>query len=579
VSIKNKLVTAVTTAGLLAGLFGSAFVPSANAGRVTGEVLPKASLTVVTEGAGFREVATLKTFAFQSADSSLSGDGVPGLTTTLAFEINSVGGVAAPSGTRDIKAVSSSSSIKVAWAQNDACSDDDAEDDESVFVPENVFGTTDLFEDAEQDTVAGGVVAGTFTLCVAASKATTAAAGTITVSFTGSAGTFVAVKTVNVVAVGPVASLNASITDGFKYIAGDNEPLVGWISVEAKDARGVVINGAGDGALSIEDDPVLTDLDEDLQPEDANGDPIAFLGDGEDDGTYSVLADVCLVGDEDADINSDAGKSYSVKFTDGDVVSNAITYTCTMGGDTARVGVLKPEATTGPADYALSADGKADLAAGGSAAAKGADGVAGTDDDDGELSLDVTITDEDGRPLGDGAGDVSTAFGWDADITQTDTAPTSSLAYTASAETDAVGGVLRIGHLLPDVDRTGKISYSITAANSTSEADAADEVEKKLSSSYTVGVEFDVTVTVKYALKKKRATITADGGETLSNELVQFEVESANGKLTTFTRRANSDGVATLVMNRRNTTVYVSTYIDDGEDFVLAAGPDAVTFK
>jgi len=31
VSIKNKLVTAVTTAGLLAGLFGSAFVPAARA--------------------------------------------------------------------------------------------------------------------------------------------------------------------------------------------------------------------------------------------------------------------------------------------------------------------------------------------------------------------------------------------------------------------------------------------------------------------------------------------------------------------------------------------------------------------
>jgi hypothetical protein len=36
VSIKNKLVTAVTTAGLLAGLFGSAFVPAARAAAVAG---------------------------------------------------------------------------------------------------------------------------------------------------------------------------------------------------------------------------------------------------------------------------------------------------------------------------------------------------------------------------------------------------------------------------------------------------------------------------------------------------------------------------------------------------------------
>ena len=568
-SIKKKFATAVATAGLLAGLFGSAFVPAVNAGRASAEVLPKASLTTVEEGAGFREVATLKTFAFQSAASSLSGDGVPGLTTTLQFDINVVGGGAVPDGEdRDIKAVSSSSSIKVAWAVNDDCSDD-----EHDFVAENVFGTTDLFEDVTDDE---GPTAGRFTLCVAAAKSTTAAAGTITVSYTGSKGTFVAVKTVNVVAVGPVASLTASITGDFKYIAGDNEALESWVSVAAKDARGVIINGTGASALSIEADPPLTDLDEELQPEDANGDPIEFLGADDGAGTYAVLGNVCAVGDEDADINSDAGKSYSVKFTDGDVVSNAITYTCTMGGATAKVGSLKPEATTGPADYALSADGKA---AGGAGGGKGADGVAGNDDDDGVLSLDVTITDEDGRPLGDGAGDVRTAFGWDADITQTDTAETSSLDYTASEETNAVGGILRIGSLLPNVDRTGKINYSITAANSTSEAEEADEVEKKLSSSYTIGVEFDVAVTISYNKAKTKATIKADGGETLSNEIVSFEVESATGKLTTYTRRANSDGVATFVLNRRKTTVYVSVFIADGDADVLAAGPDAVTFK
>ena len=572
-SIKNKFATAVATASLLAGIFGSAFVPSVNAGRASAEVLPKASLTAVTDGANMDYNTTLKTYSFQSDESSLAGAGTAsdGATLIFAIKYNNAGvATAIPDGAgRDIKAVSSSSSIKVAWAQNTAGGCDS--------VTESVFATTDLFEDVADDTA----TAGSFTLCVAASKSTTAAAGTITVSYTGSAGTFVAVKTVSVVAVGPVASLTASITDGFKYIAGDNEALVGWVSVEAKDARGVVINGAGASALSTEADPVLTDLDEELQPENANGDPIAFLDTTSTAGAYDVLADVCAVGDEDADINSDAGKSYSVKFTDGDIVSNAITYTCTMGGATAKVGSLKPEATTGPADYALSADGKADAAAGGSAAAKGADGVAGTDDDDGLLSLDVTITDEDGRPLGDGAGAIFADFDWAADIAQTDTSAGADLAYDdTSAGTDAVGGVLRIGNLLPDVTRTGKINYSITAGDSDLAAETGDEVEKKLSSSYTVGVEFDVTVAVKYTLKSKRATITADGGETLSNELVQFEVESANGKLTTFTRRANSDGVATLVMNRRKTTVYVATFIKDGAgDYVLAAGPDAVTFK
>ena len=572
-SIKNKFATAVATASLLAGIFGSAFVPSVNAGRASAEVLPKASLTAVTDGANMDYNTTLKTYSFQSDESSLAGAGAAsdGATLIFAIQYNNAGvATAIPDGAgRDIKAVSSSSSIKVAWAQNTAGGCD--------AVTESVFATTDLFEDVADDTA----TAGSFTLCVAASKSTTAAAGTITVSYTGSAGTFVAVKTVSVVAVGPVASLTASITDGFKYIAGDNEALTGWVSVEAKDARGVVINGAGASALSTEADPVLTDLDEELQPEDANGDPIAFLDTTSAAGAYDVLADVCAVGDEDAEINSDAGKSYSVKFTDGDVVSNAITYTCTMGGATAKVGSLKPEATTGPADYALSADGKA---AGGAGGGKGADGVVGTDDDDGVLSLDVTITDEDGRPLGDGAGEIFADFDWDADITQTDTSAGADLEYSdATADTDAVGGILRIGAIVPGdttaLTRTGKISYSITAADSDLAAEAGDEVEKTLSSSYTVGVEFDVTVKITYNKAKTQATIKADGGETLSNELVQFEVESANGKLTTFTRRANSDGVATLVMNRRKTTVYVATYIDDGTEFVLAAGPDAVTFK
>jgi len=198
--------------------------------------------------------------------------------------------------------------------------------------------------------------------------------------------------------------------------------------------------------------------------------------------------------------------------------------------------------------------------------------------------LDVSITDEDGRPLGDGAGAIFADFDWDADITQTDTSVGADLEYSdATAGTDAVGGLLRIGAIVPGdttaLTRTGKINYSITAGDSDLAAEAGDEVEKTLSSSYTVGVEFDVTVKITYNKAKTRATIKADGGETLSNELVQFEVESANGKLTTFTRRANSDGVATLVMNRRKTTVYVATYIDDGTEFVLAAGPDAVTFK
>jgi hypothetical protein len=51
VSIKNKFATAVATAGLLAGLFGSAFVPAARAAAGDGfGSTPSTAILEVTEG-------------------------------------------------------------------------------------------------------------------------------------------------------------------------------------------------------------------------------------------------------------------------------------------------------------------------------------------------------------------------------------------------------------------------------------------------------------------------------------------------------------------------------------------------
>jgi len=47
VSIKKKLVTAITTAGLLAGLFGSAFVPAAKADAVADPTDAQSSIQCV----------------------------------------------------------------------------------------------------------------------------------------------------------------------------------------------------------------------------------------------------------------------------------------------------------------------------------------------------------------------------------------------------------------------------------------------------------------------------------------------------------------------------------------------------
>ena len=65
---------------------------------------------------------------------------------------------------------------------------------------------------------------------------------------------------------------------------------------------------------------------------------------------------------------------------------------------------------------------------------------------------------------------------------------------------------------------------------------------------------------------KTSATITFDGGEGAAYEPVYFQVEKANGNVMEFRRRANGDGVARLVLNRRNTVVFVYAYAETGDE-------------
>ena len=133
------------------------------------------------------------------------------------------------------------------------------------------------------------------------------------------------------------------------------------------------------------------DDDESSLPENAQGDVIeAFLEDGnaQTDGAtsasfnrYSVAANVCTE-DSGTEANpegdGDAGKSYSFKVASDDVVSNAITITCTKGAAGARITKVAVEATTGDLTYDEAAPG------------------------DDLIDVIATVVDADGRPLGDG---------------------------------------------------------------------------------------------------------------------------------------------------------------------------------
>ena len=579
--------TAVTTAGLLAGLFGSAFVPAAQgAGRTSGDATVKAKYTEVTvEATGNVDAIGTSTSKFQveSSLSSAGGRTVDG--TVLAgdhFVWNLFTAGAAGAGTTalvvgpgdTLKATSSNSAVVVAWAYDNAGTPDTCDDLDGVDLTntDGAFSASDSVTDVipfGKDYAADNAGAvdtneddykadSDYVLCVAAKTATSAGTSTITVSYNGTTA-----GSITVTAVGPVASLTASIADGYQYIAEDNEILASWIKVVAKDAAGTVINGAANSAsaeaLALEDDEASL-------PENAQGEIIeAFLETGTaltdanpisaSFNRYSVAAGVCAEDSGSAanpEGDGDAGKSYSFKFVSvNDVVSNAITITCTLNSDGARITKITPEATTGDLDYD--------------------DGLGG----DNLISVVATVVDAAGRPLGDGA-DAGVDFN---ETLALDVVHDAELAETITAVA-FVGGeyeVFTIDTLITLTD-AGRYAYSITLSSIDLSVDAGDEIEKKYSFAYYAvdGEAYTATISRTMNKAKTQATITADMGPELGMTAITFTAELPSGATRTYKRKANADGIAVLRLNMRNRIVEV--YAVDGNDTVIT-DPITVRFR
>jgi hypothetical protein len=490
----------------------------------------------------------------------------------ITFAIKSAGSAVVEEA--DVKAVSSNSAVQVAWAYSSAdpavvddCDDIDGdgvdndveEEDDNV----DAFGTSDIVLAAPDGAL------GAYSLCLAAGTATSAGTSTVTISAAAS-GTeeFVVLKTLTVTAIGPIASLALSITDGYKYVAEGNAELNEWLTVVGKDSNGTTING-DTGTISAGFDLVNTVTEWEDNPDHNDGDTaIAFFaGDSgvnnADGGStlYDLEVNTCL-NDADDDFD-DAGSSFSLKIANAaqTVVSNAITITCTTNTTgVARVTAVAAEATTGADVYNETATGSDDY-----------------------LDLYATVVDEDGRPMGDGAAAVD--FVWSLDGataiedefidygTEDPTVDADADAnFTNDADTRAVGGRVKLGVLCEtvttrvcvagiDFGRFGKFTYTLEAADS------------DLATTTNVAAEFDVTYTATGEdatsisrtrnAAKTRATITADMGESNAFERVEFFVELANGNVKTYVRRANASGIATLVQARRSTTVYVYADLED----------------
>jgi len=549
VSIKKKFATAVATASLLAGLFGSAFVPSALAARE--------GATAETPIARYTEVADLgdnmlsneggydadgdsldaSKWGMYSADADdVLADDENYITVKLFYAgASGTGSVGSEVTEIDMTVESSNSKIKVAIQDGDTCEEMDDTDGGGADEAFDYFTQSDSVDDLTDGD------AGEYSFCVAGDKSTSAAVGTITVKARAadSTGAYVTVKVIPFQLLGELSSLEASIADGYKYIANDNEALIDWVAVTGKDSAGNVLNGANGSITQYED---LGDLENwEDNPDNWEDEQIDFLDEtgfsaadsdwDEDDiefTLYSVNADVCVSNDDTESAGSE-GKSYTVKIesSDGDVVSNGITITCTDGD--ARVTKITPEATSGDMEYEEAAPG------------------------DSEIDVDATVVDSANRPLGDGSGVACDVFDWTFDGDET-------LNDDGIATGDVVGGICEVTDLAPAVDRMGRFTYTLTAAAPDQGDEDADEVEFK--ATYLAGGTDDVTISKTRNAAKTVATIKFDGGEDAAFSNVYFQIEKASGAVVEMRRRANADGIATLVLSRRNTTYYVYAFGD-----------------
>ena len=588
-SIKNKFATAVATASLLAGLFGSAFVPSALAGRASSTPVVKPAVTEAYAGSDVTSAATTtatnagkaRVFGFYSGDNA-GGDAsgqVGASTKTTANDDASIGfelfsattsGVGstlfdfslADGRDLDLSATSSNSGVLVAWAYdaagaNAVCTDLDGVGAATTFAAtDTVSGVSPKFDTGSQ---------AKFYLCLAAASGTTAATSTITVKANG-----ITAVTVTVTAVGPIASVTLSAVDG-KNVAEENDDVADFWQIVAKDAAGTVINGktasttraAGVSTLDLD---FINDSD---NPENAAGTVIDTLYNGDVSTAYSGYAqyfalddDICqadsgLAAGGEAEGDGDAGKSYALKVAfdaDTEILSNSVTILCTGGWLGATVSSVSADVTSGDLVY---------------------------EDADGNHDIYITgvIKDSAGRLMGAGLvlddGAVKSAS---SDFTG------SSLSFETEYETNG-NGEIAIGDLQPDVASAKKYAYSVTVyvnagsyklADGTTNVLNVTAVTKKYSLTYTAS-DTDATSivpTVKKNAAKTRATITVDCGVSDSMELVDWDVELANGDLIPYTRKANIDGVVKLSLSKRNTTVRVQAYCTDGDSEVKA-----VSFK
>ncbi len=592
-SIKKKFVTAVATAGLLAGLFGSAFVPSALASHEIDTYESFALVANPVEGAGGQGIGVSSNYADGSLydygdsyqpdqplperlqissyvdygakgpgwrggtgdGSGLKRTGPTGLTYgndySIGFVLVDDHGAGITSA--DLSATVTGGKIKVAFAY--VVNGGGLKNCSNSNLRAEFKSTGDSVLDASSPY--GNV----YFLCIRAVSKTTLGTSGLTIKADG-----VTIWSGTVQVIGDVDSMVLSVKNGYNRVADDNDGYGQFFKVIVKDAAGQAIMGTQDGFTNDTENQELFG-DTHLQPSERGIHADLFSSTWWDGGINPGTngRGVRLTGDACDENNADAGDTLlgaleTYNFEGDRVTSNSVSIVCTGASDEYVIASVSQEYSSplllGAADWADSAQGAADATE--------------------QIDIYVVLKDGDGAFMGV---DGSTGTAFDGDIDGNDGLDIQYGIRGAEIGAIGAGGRQLIGGYAPNMEVAAKFKIVVT-------------LDPELPSEVVVNLFYQVSsIDSEFTLTRVRngaktvATWTADWGLDCSNALVEFEWVNKNGTKGTYingsmpvVRRANFDGVATFTLARRNTVIFVTAYACvDGTSDVL--GPVKARFR
>jgi len=293
VSMKNKFVTAVTTAGLLAGILGSAFVPSVKAA---------AGVPAFKLGAAAAAGVNLIQAGFSATEAG---------TAALPIQTN----------------INTAETLTVDVSE--------LKDEFGTLVT----GTMSLSASGDVKFVAGGtasynaaLTAGSAStgadvaISVAGVSATAYGTGTVVISLGGAS------MTVYYDVIGPVASITLTNGDGFTHLAAATAGTANKLTYVEKDAAGSTLSASAVTTVSVSQDGGTA---ADAPAATAAGN---YVIEGAAAGQLTIDAAAC--------VTADAGKTRTIAIKIGTVTSNTISFVCTLGGGSAVLTSAELDDTT-----------------------------------------------------------------------------------------------------------------------------------------------------------------------------------------------------------------------------------------